>query len=1057
MNRKISTLFTAGLLMAGSLCGSAWAQRSIVNVLGTTALPAAATVLESGKYYLMTNANQIAYGFETDENTGELIELFEDPVRGTGLDEVSDVQKYIWQVTETTTAGAYSYKFTNVATGKTLRIDPSATPAVVQLDPSKTDQKEAFVFGSDGQSNLKFSASSAMFAYDGSKNYQLTWTSSASSVLSTPNTTATISFYNVKNVSFTDAAELNALYNGSGFTFNSQRKDSDQKSEPNGNLFNEKRITAVYLDNTVLNSDGTKTNGLLVDATDYPTYTGDAKEFYIPNGMYFFTENAPIKADGTASTDYKAWLNATIVAVSSTETVEASNADRATGNGFALTEMKVSDMNFYQGNKSAWKTEGDEVSINNANFTVNKSYTSNYPYELSLANFRYRKQSSKADHVDASVKLWVLVHSDDYYLTTTSNVSVSQNIFALAPAGMKEGIELLNEEAKVAAYNIRVLSGNKNDVESLYGKYLTNAVQSGTFQYVAKAKVLSQPETPAYQWAITSVDNKYNVTFTNRETGKHFTAGLFPQADLGENVYEMAISGTDKVTPIYVDENTYNEAVNTSNAKNLNALIVELIPAEVDTEAGFLRADDKTLVTMAFARDANETSNKWYAGVYYDNGVNSYVLNKNNEFSNSLSGAAQWQLVRTASKKTIIERSFVYNKDGRVTVQAKGDKAYAYEYQLQYVSDGKEMNQYFPISKSGAVAAKANLVAKNAAKFIIKLGVDDAVYLIESANTTSGKASIFDTDTHSEVNVILNSNGVYRYKTASASVYAWPVSGNDLLLKTYLLEEAPEISYPAKDAHISLVSEKGNYISVNDEREGIVVDQEQYTFYLQVTDEKAVVPSFYISKKGVVENGDRLFLFNPKDSVSYYVAAGTYDREYQWAENEEKALFKTGSLVETKDTLATVVKGNAVNVAAKADDEGVLGGLDRFKVQIILVDGTEDQYYIRSVANSKYLYGINDKLAWVDGKIKAMKFTIAAGDPTSNESIADAAEGVKVIAGNGTVEIQGAAGKKVIVTNILGKVVASTVLTSDNATITVPSGIIAVAVDGEATVKAIVK
>ena len=86
-----------------------------------------------------------------------------------------------------------------------------------------------------------------------------------------------------------------------------------------------------------------------------------------------------------------------------------------------------------------------------------------------------------------------------------------------------------------------------------------------------------------------------------------------------------------------------------------------------------------------------------------------------------------------------------------------------------------------------------------------------------------------------------------------------------------------------------------------------------------------------------------------------------------------------------------------------------------------------------------------------------MKFTVSAGDPTSNESVSDAVEGVKVIAGNGIVEIQGAAGKKVVVSNILGKVVAETVLTSDNVTIAVPAGIIAVAVDGEAAVKAVVK
>ena len=73
-------------------------------------------------------------------------------------------------------------------------------------------------------------------------------------------------------------------------------------------------------------------------------------------------------------------------------------------------------------------------------------------------------------------------------------------------------------------------------------------------------------------------------------------------------------------------------------------------------------------------------------------------------------------------------------------------------------------------------------------------------------------------------------------------------------------------------------------------------------------------------------------------------------------------------------------------------------------------------------------------------------------------SIDDAnVEGVSVIAGNGTVTVQGAAGKSVVITNILGKVVAETVLTSDNATIAVPAGIVAVAVDGEEAVKVVVK
>ena len=79
------------------------------------------------------------------------------------------------------------------------------------------------------------------------------------------------------------------------------------------------------------------------------------------------------------------------------------------------------------------------------------------------------------------------------------------------------------------------------------------------------------------------------------------------------------------------------------------------------------------------------------------------------------------------------------------------------------------------------------------------------------------------------------------------------------------------------------------------------------------------------------------------------------------------------------------------------------------------------------------------------------------GDKVAVDNEEIAVEGVSVVAGNGQVTIMGAAGKNVTITNILGKVIANQTIASDNATIAVPAGIVAVAVEGEAAVKAIVK
>ena len=76
------------------------------------------------------------------------------------------------------------------------------------------------------------------------------------------------------------------------------------------------------------------------------------------------------------------------------------------------------------------------------------------------------------------------------------------------------------------------------------------------------------------------------------------------------------------------------------------------------------------------------------------------------------------------------------------------------------------------------------------------------------------------------------------------------------------------------------------------------------------------------------------------------------------------------------------------------------------------------------------------------------------GDPTANENIS---AGNVVVAGvDGAVVVKGAEGKNVIVSTILGKVVANEVVSSDNVQIAAPAGVVVVSVDGE-SFKVVVK
>ncbi|MBQ4162595.1 MAG: hypothetical protein IJD84_06890, partial [Parabacteroides sp.] len=129
-----------------------------------------------------------------------------------------------------------------------------------------------------------------------------------------------------------------------------------------------------------------------------------------------------------------------------------------------------------------------------------------------------------------------------------------------------------------------------------------------------------------------------------------------------------------------------------------------------------------------------------------------------------------------------------------------------------------------------------------------------------------------------------------------------------------------------------------------------------------------------------------------------------------------------GKYTATGDSLMTFVTGKAkINdtmAKVKAADNTFL-----FKVTDV-----EGQYTIQSAKNrAASLALINGTVVLTESEI-ALPVVIAKTSvvPTANENIA--AAGVTVIAGNGQITIAGAAGKKVVIANILGQTVANTII-----------------------------
>ncbi|WP_455638661.1 DUF6383 domain-containing protein [Parabacteroides sp.] len=214
------------------------------------------------------------------------------------------------------------------------------------------------------------------------------------------------------------------------------------------------------------------------------------------------------------------------------------------------------------------------------------------------------------------------------------------------------------------------------------------------------------------------------------------------------------------------------------------------------------------------------------------------------------------------------------------------------------------------------------------------------------------------------------------------------------------------------------------------------------------------------------------FLINLIDTANVYGATHLHSNPYinavEAGEDRAKLSFVEG--YHADDTLYVTRKGGEmVKLAMDSPEFNVAKFAFRytdseaktFKIQTQYKEydpekAVEDR---KAPSNDGYLKWINGTVVVTDGYENGDVFGIEEnyeGNPTANEGINGAAA-FSVATIDGAVVISGAEGKNVTISNVLGQPVASTVITSSEATISVPAGVVIVAVEGEEAVKAIVK
>ena len=314
-----------------------------------------------------------------------------------------------------------------------------------------------------------------------------------------------------------------------------------------------------------------------------------------------------------------------------------------------------------------------------------------------------------------------------------------------------------------------------------------------------------------------------------------------------------------------------------------------------------------------------------------------------------------------------------------------------------------------------------------------------------------------------------NQNVIFEFATQDAPNYGAPAIGH---VQISTMEDDNKVIANQKDGFAALKAE-GQSILKSD-----VYTQDTLTMWLDtacVTFDETM-PLYYISTKTFnAEAETRNFLINPAN-ISAAINKNNEDPDateiediYDYAsvagENTYRAAFVAASVCGLDsiaidgDTIGLMQLNPAAiafEVAAEISDEAyrIVSKLhavnDEYDAEV------EGSLPYEESETTLYLAQLNNVLFWTVDQAKAEIFVInRASTPTSNEGI-EAESAVKVIAGNGTVTVQGAAGQTVTIATVLGKAVANEVVASDNATIAAPAGVVFVTVNGETT-KVVVK
>ena len=629
----------------------------------------------------------------------------------------------------------------------------------------------------------------------------------------------------------------------------------------------------------------------------------------------------------------------------------------------------------------------------------------------------------------------------------------------------------------------------------------TSAIKDGANYADGLTKLTAAAVSPAKQVVIRKLSNTKvltigqitsttqthgNLIATIKTSDKDATIG--GDAEIAEGLYyvidamkEQSAGVANQYYGLYYDESPVNPANYVSKAQAFNPYAQYVVAKAAGVDKGnytITNRGDKTEGWQGVTNVVDKDNNIFVI----ENDTIQLVAAEDVDEDNAYIGfkyitandAKNNKFTITSAADVLAGQSIVMTKDSTLKVAAPEDEVL---YTLVPSAEGK-------YGVEDALKKVTYTIMDADSAFIIKDATKGYVFSngkYATKNGTPVQFSMIAVDTDSTFVLYDATNS----KKLVVSTQYKTISGEDLDARNDMFiikPQAAPASYKSLPKHVRIQAINGDYAAVNAKNQGIAVregdlkadayDNLDFIFWLDTAHYENAAPYTYYITKGVKETEEvaasRLYMWNSVDSA----AAKDANKElpYIYGAGANRVMFRTASIM-AQDTLLVPTMDAAAKidtVAAAAgtsvDDlkHNVKAGVKNFQFSFEFASKDADNEYNIVCQNNNgknYVHNINGVLAMGPKEdavvVNVLNVTPEDEAATGNETIN--AEGVKVIAANGGVQIIGAQGKKVVITNILGQTVANTVLSSDNATIAAPQGVVVVAIEGEEAVKAIVK